>query len=394
MSIHQILHRSEALNSYLPAVLKEYKSSHGWVIEYYALHPQTQELRRIHIKINRICQRYRTKSEMRNHALSIVNNLNAKLSGGWTPFFENEDSRMFAKLTDVCQMFLTESAKEKRENTMRSYKSFVNQLTEYCKINKAKDIYASVFNRGHAVRYMDWFYNKGSVKSATTYNNQIKMARAFFNWAKEKMYVKENPFESVSTKKKQKKTRTIIPPETRAQIKQHLEETNPNFLSVCELIYFSLIRPNEIKNLRVSDIDFERGCVKISDKIAKNHKQRIVALSKDTLERLRVMVRGVPKDYYLFGTDFHTAIVPSKTKLGNGNFTKKWERLRQKLQLPKEYQLYSFRDTGIYEMLKSGVDDLSVMQHADHSSLDITTIYANHADPKLIEKMQNANIKF
>ena len=58
-------------------------------------------------------------------------------------------------------------------------------------------------------------------------------------------------------------------------------------------------------------------------------------------------------------------------------------KLRKELKLPANMQLYSFRDTGIFEMLKANVDDLSVMQHADHSSLDITTIYANHFDPNL-----------
>jgi integrase len=52
-------------------------------------------------------------------------------------------------------------------------------------------------------------------------------------------------------------------------------------------------------------------------------------------------------------------------------------------------QLYSLRDTGINEMIKSGIDDLSVMQHADHSSLDMTTRYANHADPHLVDVIYN-----
>ena len=32
-------------------------------------------------------------------------------------------------------------------------------------------------------------------------------------------------------------------------------------------------------------------------------------------------------------------------------------------------------------------DPLTVMQHADHHDLSMTTRYANHADPKLIEKI-------
>ena len=57
--------------------------------------------------------------------------------------------------------------------------------------------------------------------------------------------------------------------------------------------------------------------------------------------------------------------------------------MRDRLNLPLEMQMYSFRDTGIHEMLKSGIDDLSVMQHADHANLQMTTLYGNHFDPNL-----------
>ena len=59
--------------------------------------------------------------------------------------------------------------------------------------------------------------------------------------------------------------------------------------------------------------------------------------------------------------------------------------MRNALQLPEEMQLYSLRDTGINEMIKSGIDPLTVMQHADHHDLSMTTRYANHADPHLVK---------
>jgi len=64
------------------------------------------------------------------------------------------------------------------------------------------------------------------------------------------------------------------------------------------------------------------------------------------------------------------------------------------MKLPLNMQLYSFRDTGIFEMLKAGIDPLSVKQHADHHSLEMTTIYSNHADPHLTEIIHNQAPKF
>ena len=70
-------------------------------------------------------------------------------------------------------------------------------------------------------------------------------------------------------------------------------------------------------------------------------------------------------------------------------FTHQWIKMRDELQLPKEYQLYSLRDTGINEMLEQGIPALDVMQAAGHSDLAMTTRYANHKNPELINKLNS-----
>jgi site-specific recombinase XerD len=62
---------------------------------------------------------------------------------------------------------------------------------------------------------------------------------------------------------------------------------------------------------------------------------------------------------------------------------KYWDRMRTKLKFSKNMVLYSFRDTGMTDMIKGGIDPLSVKQLADHHSLEMTTIYTNHVDPNL-----------
>ncbi|MDR1627650.1 MAG: hypothetical protein LBR79_02610, partial [Oscillospiraceae bacterium] len=94
-------------------------------------------------------------------------------------------------------------------------------------------------------------------------------------------------------------------------------------------------------------------------------------------------IEQYPKDFYLIGTGYK----PSKNIIAHTRFGKDWAKVRYALKLPNEMQLYSFRDSGIFDMLKSGIDDLSVMQHADHHSLEMTTRYANHHDPNLVNKI-------
>lgn len=372
---------------YLPAVLKENNS--GWIIEYYVEHPTTHILTRKQIRLKRLVTRYKSVREARLHVQKIIENLNAKLSGGWNPFFVGEDARMYEKLTTVTELFLKEKTKELRPNTMRSYSSFCFLLNDWIK-KTSPGLLASLFNHLYAVKYMDYVYNTRNV-NVTTYNNNIKMGRAVFNWMRERCYTAQNPFEQIKTKPKPKKTRIIIPPDVRGKIIAHLEKENNNFIIVCKLVFSALIRPNEIRLLKVSDINLTEKYIRIDEKVSKNKKTRFAALTPDVIESIEKMnLERYPDTYYFLSSYF----LPDKEPAGNGCYGGAWDKLRKELKLPAEMQLYSFRDSGIFEMLKSGIDDLSVMQHADHSSLDITTIYANHFDPNLIHKISNKAPKF
>lgn len=368
--------------NYLPGVLRENKS--GWIIEYYVEHPTTHTLTRKQIRLKRLTSRYKSIRDARLHISKIIENLNAKLSGGWNPYFVGEDARMYEKLTTVTELFLKEKTKELRPNTMRSYNSFCFLLNDWIK-KTSPGLIASMFNHLYAVKYMDHVYNNRNV-NVTTYNNNIKMGRALFNWMRERCYTAQNPFEQIKTKPKPLKKRIPIPPDVRVRIIKHLESQDNNFLIVCKLVFSALIRPNEIRLLKVQDIHLKEKYIRVDEKISKNGKTRFAALTPDVIHSIeKLNLDRYPGNYYFLSSYF----VPDKVPAGNGCYGGAWDKLRKELKLPAEMQLYSFRDSGIFEMLKSGIDDLSVMQHADHSSLDITTIYANHHDPNLINKISN-----
>ena len=368
--------------TYMPAVLK--KTSVGWLIEFYALHPTENRLVRKQIKLNRQAKRFARVGEFRSYAADIVNRINIKLAGGWSPFIESENIRLYTKISDVMADYLQEKKRELRPATMICYSSFCRMLSDWLGNDHVK-MYASMFNRMYAIRYLDYLYKEREV-SARTWNNQLKMGRAFFNWAKEKMYVKDNPFESIKSKRNEKKSRILIEKDVRQKISEYLKENNPDFLPVCQLVFTSLIRPKEILMIRVGDVMLKEKCIRIPAENAKNHHERYAAINETLLDwMLGLHLEKFPTDYYLFGSD----LKPNKRQCYNTKFRKEWNKVRNALKLPKEMQLYSFRDTGINGMLKNGIDPLTVMQHADHHDLSMTTRYANHIDKKLAERIFN-----
>ncbi|MDR0810740.1 MAG: hypothetical protein LBN23_00460 [Paludibacter sp.] len=83
-------------NRYLPANLHENKS--GWVIEYFAFHPQKQILQRKQIRIKRVKKRYAKTYEAKRHALEICETINQKLRGGWHIISVNLNFRLLLRV--------------------------------------------------------------------------------------------------------------------------------------------------------------------------------------------------------------------------------------------------------------------------------------------------------
>ncbi len=362
--------------NYYPATLRH--TAHGWTIEYYVLNPSTGQMARKAVKMNRIRKRFASASEFRTYCAGVISNLNARLAGGWTPFGEEQNSRMFTPIEDVLQMYLEEKGRELRADTVINYRSFCRKLRQWVgEVCPGAQI--SAFNKILAVRFMDHIHAEGN--SCRTYNNRLKQARAFFGWAVEKCFVKENPFSGVKTKREETKQRILIPADVRERITAYFSETNPNYLVLCRLVFNSLVRPKEVWRLRVSDIHLDEGYVWITGEKAKTHFSRAAALTPRLSADIALMISDARPSMYLFGHGFRPAAKPIRYQ----NFREEWDRMRTALGLPKEMQLYSLRDTGINEMLKAGIDPLTVMQHADHHDLAITTRYANHADPALVQ---------
>lgn len=312
---------------------------------------------------------------------NIIQTINNRLAGGWSPFGESENVRYYTTIEEVMRLYIDEKQKELKTDTLRSYKSFCHIFGEWCKriVPNCKCIQ---FNRTLAVRYMDYVYMERKV-SARGYNNQLKMARALFSWAVQKCYCKENPFEVLKVKKEEEKKRVLIPAETRLKIREWVKQHNPNYQIVLDLVFTSLLRPREISRVQLGQINLAEHYIYMPADKTKNGHHRYAFLSDELCEMLRPMIEGKDKNWYLLTQGY----VPGKTPMNSIRYRKTWDTMRKDLKLPQEMQLYSLRDTGINNMLKAGIDPLTVMQAADHHDLSMTTRYANHADPNLIRTL-------
>ena len=370
-----LLNQKVLVFNYMPAKLCKNKA--GWIIEYYVENPITMEMCRVRKRVHFIKKRYNSIRDAECHCQKIIFDINNKLANGINPMFADENPAGYITITEVIRKFLDEKKREVRPDTMRSYNSFAKSFLIY--LSKTTISFICKFGKIEAAQYLDYIYNVRKI-SRRSYNNYLKFMRVVFNWAIEKGYVLSNPFEQLKTKKKEDKTRTLIDSSTRKKIIDYLHTKDKQFLIVLKLVYSALIRPKEITNLRILDVNFFDKTVCISSKVSKNHNTRYVALTDDILNDLSY-IKEYKRDMFLFSQN----MMPGYVQAHRAKYGKMWIKLRDELKLDKTMQLYSLRDSGITDMLKAGIDPLTVKQHADHHSLEMTTIYSKHADPNLVK---------
>lgn len=154
-------------------------------------------------------------------------------------------------------------------------------------------------------------------------------------------------------------------------MKDYLEETNKFYLLACRMEYYTFIRPDELTNIRLQDINIKEQRVFIASSISKNRRDGMVGLH-DELIKLMIELGTFdnPSHYFLFGRDFK----PSEKKADARIFREYFAKIRTLLNFPKNYQFYSLKDSGIRDLANAeGI--VIARDQARHSDISTTNKY-------------------
>ena len=379
---------SPLFTGYSPAVVKHYVT--GWFIEYYVTNPFTQVLERRKFRLNNLRKRCRTAMEFRVQANTICCQLNVKLANGWNPYSETEEEKHpgAIPIRAMYDQYFSDVEQDFRPDTIRSYKAFSKILLDWCD-KKSPDMLLKDFSEVLAVRFMDE-QRKARSWANSTFNNNLVSAQAFFTWCVKKKYLKKNPFYGIEKKRKEHKKREVINQDARAIIRDYFMQKQPGYLLICELVFQSLIRPSEISRLRVSNVDLEHKVIRLEGSITKTKYARNAVLSDELIEILTRNLEGADPNDYLISNGY----LPGKEPISTKMYRKTWAKMREDCKLPDTMQLYSLRDTGIISLFDNGADANTVKGAADHHDLNITSIYCDHVDEGLVEKVRKHSAKF
>jgi len=205
----------------------------------------------------------------------------------------------------------------------------------------------------------------------------VRSIRAFWSWLKREDFIDENPMERV---KPPKAPRKIVATLTREQISQLLEAI-PNKDSkgyrdraIVVTLYGTGLRIGELLGLRLGDLNFDSGQIKV---MGKGGKERTVFMSPTVFKVLFKYVRRWRPEV----TTDYVFVHNNGRPLTRFYFAHRLQAYREKAGLSgRKCSPHVLRHSFSVDYLRNGADTFTLQRILGHSTLEMTRHYAEISD--------------
>ncbi|TDQ12152.1 tyrosine-type recombinase/integrase [Pedobacter metabolipauper] len=379
-------------------MLKNYKWAKGykgptgdpneeWFAYYSFINPGTGRFERIKVKEG--LNYYHDLKEKETFLKELVDEINKNLKAGYNPFDvpkiekdivqeivdekHREDNPKSPLLTHAFIDFLNNKrGKDLAKPTIDAYEGYVGKFENYLFEAKKADIRLDQIDAKFISDMLEWLKVHHDW-NGTTYNNHLNYWVTLLNWfaKKPRFWIKREEFdigtdgeiEHKNTKpmKNQYFGDTVAENVKKAMLKY------PKVLYFSQFIYFSCMRPDEIRNLKVENVDIKGRYIKIIGKT----KSRTVPICDELAEMLTSLrLEQFPANYYVIG---YQAEVSDQMHSEN-YFTRVFrEDIRKPLGLSDNFTMYGWKHTRVVDLLNAGYTDAEIMNltgHRDTASYD------------------------
>ncbi len=343
----------------------------SWYIDFLAYDPAEGRMKRKKYTLDNIP----TKTQRRIRAAELISSTLALLRTGWSPWVDASAARSYTLLEVALGKYERYLERLSRYQTRKMYQSRVNILREYNASLPIPIKYVYQFDKAFISGFLDYVYYERETTGRTR-NNYKGWCSSLSSYFIEHAWLNENPAEKIrSIEETAKKRRALTQLELRT-LKSYLSKTDKHYLLACMFEYYTFIRPTELSNVKIGDINLKEQSVYVPAEVSKNKRDGKVALN-DTLIKmmLELEIFKYHSGCYLFGKK----MLPSEKKASSEIFRRAWLKLRKALKWPDALQFYSLKDSGIRDLANSeGI--VIARDQARHTDVSTTNKYLTGRD--------------
>lgn len=285
----------------------------------------------------------------------------------------------FDKLLDEYLNFLT--IRNMAASTIKARRWKLNKFINFLEKNNIEHIdeVTPEIIRSYQSELYQQVNSKGAHNSVSYQNNLLISVKQFTMFLAERNFIMSDPAASIQYAKEPKRLpkSVLTPSEARKIIKAPDTKTAIGYRDrvILEVLYSTGIRKSELNNLKLDDVDYEEGYLRIV--AGKGGKDRMVPLGKIASRYMEnyiisvrpMLVRGT-KNRYLF-------LSLNGTKLSKNVAWDLIKKYAKKAEIKKNVYPHTFRHTCATVMLKNKADIVAIRDFLGHESLKTTQVYTH-----------------
>ncbi len=263
-------------------------------------------------------------------------------------------------------------SKRYRKKTIRDYVYLFHNFEKYFYnfgITDVKNI-----SKNEILEYLNKIRN--SKNSDKEYALKITRLKKYFQYLEDNSHIFLSPVKDYTTQKSQRNRYSTLNQEEIGSILQNIKTDHPLCLkgkAIIELAYSSALRPREIYNLKITDIDFKKGLIFIEQ--SKNQKDRVVPVGKEALFWLEKYITEI-RPRYMKNINHNYVFISHKTGEKQTVWGIRWA-IQETLRLSglQPIKPYSIRSTAATALLLNGMSIAYISKLLGHSDIRTTQIY-------------------
>lgn len=324
--------------------------------------------------------------------------LKERLEKGWVP--DNSVKAIKScRVIEAINYGFEQKKLSVKKNTADNFQSTVNFFTAAIKKLKFDKMIVANFDRSHAKAVLQYLKKEKSWTNKN-YNKHLGYLRSMFYEVLEAEYTKTNPFNDIRNLKVVKNFSNIPPTDEEMKlICDELRAKNYGFYIFYMLIYYCGIRPEELRNLKVKQLNFITRSVELDSGFTKTDMDRIIPMLGHTYELLKSYKECDP-EYYIFGTlvpngGRHSQknwFLPNRYQLKEDTPNKQWNKLIKK-GLGINKNLYSGKHKGADDKRAAGMDIKTICAIFGHSEVEMTERYMHSLKMERLEAAKKVKLK-
>lgn len=269
------------------------------------------------------------------------------------------------------------------KNTIENYTFDVEKLVLF--LNQ-KEIKVSPIQISEET-LQQFIYEMASQVNPRSQSRLISGLKSFFNYLIFVDYRKDTPLELIEVPKTGRKLPDTLSTEEIDELIAAIDLSSPEGernKAMLETLYSCGLRVSELISLKISDLFFEEGFVKIT---GKGNKQRFVPVGKTTVKYITQYVNQI-RVHYPIQKNFEDTLFLNRRgrQLTRAMVFTIIKNLAIKIGLNKTISPHTFRHSFATHLLENGADLRSIQLMLGHESITTTEVYM-HLDRKYLAQV-------